>query len=173
MKPSTRAITRAATVTSQVTAQALGKHRYVRLQKVKLHRHARKFDQRWGGRLFALGLDGRGARSREVAVPHEVGAHVLFDVRVDCAVLEHLPDAKVELGHKTRTLVSHQAIDAYVVGGLGTVEQAEYQTLVSIAHGLALGTIAQVGVDTAGKHLLQALVAAVVRVHVGIRASPW
>ena len=56
-----------------------------------------------------------------------------------------------------------------MVGGLGAVEQAEHQALVSIAHGLALGTIAQVGVDTAGKHLLQALVAAVVCVHVGIR----
>ncbi len=55
-----------------------------------------------------------------------------------------------------------------MVLGLGAVEQAQDQALVRVAHGLALGAVAQVGVDAAGEDLLEALVAAVVGVDVGV-----
>ena len=55
-----------------------------------------------------------------------------------------------------------------MIARLGAIEQAQHQALVRIAHGLALGAVAQIGVDAPGEHLLQALVAAVVRVNIGV-----
>ena len=66
------------------------------------------------------------------------------------------------------SLRGHDAVDAHVVLRLGPAEKTKHQAAIGVAHGLALGAVAQVGVDAAGKDLLEALVAAVVGVDVGV-----
>ena len=65
-------------------------------------------------------------------------------------------------------LRGHDAVDANVVLRLVAGEKAKHQPVVGVAHGLALGAVAHVGVDAAGENLLQALVTSVVGVDVGV-----